>query len=69
LLNAEFGDRWLQITPLLRPAPGDLGASLDAGKRVSRQAATFFRDFLPAGIAAARFCLPFSLFPDEPKTS
>jgi uncharacterized protein len=32
LLNAAFSDGWLQVTPLLRPVPGHLGAGLHAGE-------------------------------------
>ena len=32
LLDAAFGDGWLQVTPLLRPVPGHLGAGLHAGE-------------------------------------
>jgi predicted nucleic acid-binding protein len=32
LLDAAFGDGWLQVTPLPRPVPGRLGAGLPAGE-------------------------------------
>ena len=32
LLDEAFSDGWLQVTPLLRPVPGHLGAGLHAGE-------------------------------------
>jgi predicted nucleic acid-binding protein len=32
LLDAAFRDGWLQVSPLLRPVPGHLGAGLHAGE-------------------------------------